>query len=40
MSRPHRTQRPGVPADAVVPGAVDEVEEREVVESDLAGIPL
>src|SRR5215211_1796267 len=29
MSRPHRTQRPGVPADAVEPGAVvEEVEDR------------
>src|SRR6266516_120325 len=29
MSRPHRTQRPAVPADAVAPdGTVDEVEER------------
>jgi hypothetical protein len=29
MSRPHRTARPGVPADAVEPdGLVDEVEER------------
>jgi RNA polymerase nonessential primary-like sigma factor len=35
MSRPHRTQRPGVPADAVVPGAVDEVEERVDQQPDL-----
>jgi len=28
MSRPHRTQRPGVPADAVEPATTEEVEER------------